>query len=91
MINRKTTPIPYEVIEEIEILREFAFGIIADIINIKENENDNSIIKFLTEIEDYVSNLYSNMFKIFTLKEAYICRGKLQAINEILKSHELKG
>lgn len=72
----------YEVVKEIEMLREFAAGICADLIRYKENnEND----KLVDVISDEVRELYNGVYEINTLKEAYIVRGKLQMVNESLK------
>lgn len=86
MNENKTVTTPYEVIEEIEILREYAFGIISDIVNINEKGQSNFISKLLKGVKDSVSDLYNEIFRINTLKDIYICRGKLQAFDEIVKS-----
>lgn len=72
----------YEVVKEIEVLREFAAGICADLIRYKENNPDD---KFAEAISDEVCKLYNGVYKIDTLKQAYIVRGKLQMVNETLK------
>lgn len=72
----------YEVVKEIEVLREFAAGICADLFRYKE-KNGNS--DFVDVISDEVCNLYNGVYEIETLKEAYIVRGKLQMVNETLK------
>lgn len=72
----------YEVVKEIEVLREFAAGICADLIRYRENNAED---KFADVISDEVCKLYNGVYKIDTLKEAYIVRGKLQMVNEALK------
>ena len=82
---------PYEVIEEIEILREFAFGLMTDVDRvIDEKKVDEDCIKLLKFVSGEVLNIYHSMFKIKTLKEAYICRGKLQMVNSMIKELEVK-
>ena len=72
----------YEVVKEIEVLREFAAGICADIIRYQDtNSND----KFINVIADEVRDLYNGVYEINSLKDAYIVRGKLQIVNESLK------
>ena len=72
----------YEVVKEIEVLREFAAGICADLIRYKENNPDD---KFAEAVSDEFCKLYNGVYKIDTLKQAYIVRGKLQMVNETLK------
>lgn len=72
----------YEVIKEIEVLREFAAGVCADLIRYKEKNAED---KLVDAIQDEVERLYNGVYNIDTLKEAYIVRGKLQMVNEALK------
>mgnify|MGYP000859287567 CR=1 FL=1 len=70
----------YEVIKEIEVLREFAAGIRADLRRyIDKNPMDNFAVSLKEEVEKIYLNVYDN------LKDAYIVRGKLQMVNETLK------
>ena len=72
----------YEVIKEIEVLREFAAGIRADLRRYKEKNPDD---KFAEAVSDEVCKLYNGVYQIDTLKQAYIVRGKLQMVNDTLK------
>lgn len=74
--------VDYEVIKEIEVLREFAAGICADLIRYREDNADDKLVE---AIAGEVQDLYNGVYKIDTLKEAYIVRGKLQMVNESLK------
>lgn len=73
----------YEVIKEIEVLREFAAGLCADLRRyIEKNPDDKMVNAILEEVE----NVYTGVYDIDTLKEAYIARGKLQIVNTALKN-----
>lgn len=72
----------YEVIKEIEVLREFAAGIRADLRRyIDKKPMDNFAISLKEEVE----KIYRNVYELDNLKDAYIVRGKLQMVNETLK------
>ena len=72
----------YEVIKEIEVLREFAAGIRADLRRyIDKNPMDN----FAVSLKEEVEKIYLNVYELDNLKDAYIVRGKLQMVNETLK------
>lgn len=72
----------YEVIKEIEVLREFAANLCADLRRyMEENSEDKMANAMLEEVE----NVYTGVYDIDTLKEAYIARGKLQIVNIALK------
>ena len=72
----------YEVVKEIEVLREFAAGICADLRRyIDKKPTDDFAISLREEVE----KIYRNVYELNTLKDAYVVRGKLQIVNEILK------
>ena len=72
----------YEVIKEIEVLREFAANLCAYLRRyMEENSEDKMANAMLEEVE----NVYTGVYDIDTLKEAYIARGKLEIINIALK------
>lgn len=82
---------PYEVIEEIEILREFAFGISADISRaIKKEKTLGNSTQILEILNSEIIDIYNNIFKIETLEDANICCGKLQIVNESIKKYNIK-
>ena len=82
---------PYEVIEEIDVLREFAFGLMADVDRVIDDKKvDEECIKLLRFVSKEVLNMYHSIFKIKTLKDAYVCRGKLQMVNSMIKELEMK-
>ncbi len=73
----------YEVVKEIEVLREFAAGIRADLRRyIDKNPMDN----FAVNLKEEVEKIYLNVYELDNLKAAYIVRGKLQMVNETLKT-----
>ncbi len=74
--------VDYEVVKEIEVLREFSAGICADLrryINTKPTD------EFAIKLKEEVEKIYSDVYELETLKDAYIVRGKLQMVNETLK------
>lgn len=71
--------VDYEITKEIEILREFAAGICADLIRYKEKNAED---KLVDAISSEVQDLYNGVYKIDTMKEAYIVRGKLQMVTD---------
>lgn len=72
----------YEVVKEIEVLREFAAGICADLRRyIKKKPMDD----FAVSLQEEVEKIYRNVYGLDNLKDAYIVRGKLQIVNETLK------
>lgn len=80
----------YEVIKEIDVLREFAAVLCADMLRYidknkidKDNTND-----LVVALYNKVWKIYNDIFSIDSLKEAYIVRGKLQIINEAIKETE---
>lgn len=85
MENR--TKVDYEVIQQIEVLREFASGILADITRyINENNiNRDDKTNMMVIIDEKVTKIWDDVYSIKTLKEAYIVRGKLQIIDETIK------
>ena len=84
--------VDYKVIQQIEVLREFSSGILADIEryirknNIDREDNTN----FMIIIKKKVVDLWGGVYSIKTMKEAYIVRGKLQIINEVIKELDSK-
>jgi hypothetical protein len=75
--------VDYSVIEEIEVLREFSSGLLADLWRYKEKQKVSN--ELIDKIEEEVIDIYNGVLKINTLKEAYITRGKLMIVNESLK------
>ena len=76
----------YEVIEQIEVLREYASGILGDIYRVREKNPD----PLLEELEKSVGKLRNNVYCIESMKEAYILRGKLQMAAELTEKANLK-
>lgn len=79
--------IEFEVVQQIEVLREFAAGILADLdryIEKKEME-DGKEEPFVMQIKDALVDEYDGIYDIRSMKEAMIVRGKLQIINDSLK------
>lgn len=79
--------VDYEVIEQIEVLREFASGILANItrcIN-EKNINRDDKTNMMVIIDEKITKIWDEVYSIKTLKEAYIVRGKLQIIDETIK------
>ena len=72
----------YEVIKEIEVLREFAAGIRADL---RRYSDKIPMDNFAVNIKEKVEKIYLNVYELDNLKDAYIVRGKLQMVNETLK------
>ena len=72
----------YEVIKEIEVLREFAAGIRADL---RRYLDKNPMDNFAASLKEEVEKIYRNVYELDNLKNAYIVRGKLQIVNETLK------
>lgn len=79
--------VDYKVIQQIEVLREFASGILADISrHINENNiNRDDKTNLMIVIDEKVTEIWDDVYSIKTLKDAYIVRGKLQIINEVMK------
>lgn len=80
--------VDFEVIQQIEVLREFAAGVLADMRRYMEKENidiknnENLIVAMYGRVED----LYDAVYDIKSMKDAMIARGKLQIVNESLKA-----
>lgn len=74
--------VDFKVIQEIEVLREFAAGIIADIFRCIENTDNSNL---LTSLKNEAISIYRNVYFISSMEQAYIARGKLQIINEIVE------
>ena len=72
----------YEVVKEIEVLREFAAGICADL---RRYIDKKPMDAFAANLKDEVEKIYREVYELETLKDAYIIRGKLQMVNETLK------
>lgn len=79
--------IDYKIIEEIELLRESAAGILAEIHRYaKAKESDGTAERnILRAMEQEVSEIYRGLLDIQTMDEALILRGKLQMANQIMK------
>ena len=84
MENKK---IDFEVVQQIEVLREFAAGVLADLRCYMEKENIDSENNenLIAVMYDTVVDEYDAVYNIRSMKEAMIARGKLQIINESLK------
>lgn len=84
MENKK---IDFEVVQQIEVLREFAAGVLADLRRYMEKENIDSENNenLIAVMYDTVVDEYDAVYNIRSMKEAMIARGKLQIINESLK------
>ena len=84
--------VDYKVIQQIEVLREFSSGILADISRyINENNIDRQdTTNLMVVIDKIVTDIWDGVYSIKTMKEAYIVRGKLQIINEVIKELDSK-
>lgn len=80
--DKSVEKVEYEVIEQIEVLREYASGILGDVYRLYE-KNPNPVLK---ELEKCVGKLRNSVYGIENMKEAYILRGKLQMAAELVKN-----
>ena len=86
----KTLKFDYNVTRELEVLREFSAGILAGLRRYMKKQNislDNNK-DFSVIMYNNVLATYNNVYRIRTLEDAYVARGKLQIINEGLKELE---
>ena len=86
----KTLKFDYNVTRELEVLREFSAGVLAGLRRYMKKQNislDNNK-DFSVIMYNNVLATYNNVYRIRTLEDAYVARGKLQIINEGLKELE---
>lgn len=78
--------IEFEVVQQMEVLREFAADILADLDRYIEKEMEEGKEEpFVMQIKDTLVDEYDGIYNIRSMKEAMIVRGKLQIINDSLK------